>query len=248
MIKKTLLYFLCLFLLLSVFACKKKTPTEPIVPELILPTILYFTASPASIMFGDSSMLSWSTTNATNITINQGVGTVDATGTINVSGFEETRTYTLTAINADGQRTASCMVEVAKWAEVTMVLEPANPIFIWDPITGICVTEFLILISESAGVGGTIDGILIELGDYYSLLHSEIFPGGSFPPYGAISRYCPMVILGQPIIMVIYIEGIDDNGYMIEIEFSYIIYWLESRGTASLQKVVKGANHHKRIR
>jgi len=247
MIRKTLLCFLCLFLFLSVFSCKKKTPTEPVIPELILPVIEYFNASPESMLLGSSSTLSWNTKNATNVTIDQGVGTVPATGTTEVSP-EETTTYTLTATNSDGQRTSSRMVEIKKWAEVTLVLGPANPIFIWDSVTGICVTEFLILISESAGVGGMLEGILIELGDYYSLLHSEIFPGGIFPPYGAFSRYCPMVILGQPIVMGIWVEGTDDNGYMIEIEFVYNIYWSDSRGTASLQKVVKGANHHKKIR
>lgn len=247
MIRKMFLCFICLSLFLSISVCKKKeTPTSPIVPELILPTIEYFTANPTSIMLDTPSVLSWSTQNATNVMIDHGVGTVALTGTVMISPLETT-VYTLTAINSDGQVTASCTVEIKKWAEVAMVLGPANPTFIWDPITGICVTEFLILIGESAGVGGTIDGILIELYDF-SLLHSEIFPGGSFPPYGAISRYCPMVILGQPIVMAIWIEGIDDNGYMIEIEFFYNIYWFDSRGTASLQKIVEGANHHKLIK
>lgn len=247
MIKKTLLYFLCLFLLLSVFSCKKKTPTQPIIPELILPTIVYFTASPASIMFGDSSMLSWSTTNATNITINQGIGTVDATGTINVSGFEETRTYTLTAINADGQRTASCMVEVVKWAELEVALNPELPIFLYDPVYNLCVTEFTVMMTESAGVGGVIDGLLVEAWTDV-LLHSEIFPGGTFGPFGSLSCYCPLVIVGQPNGIVIWIEGMDLNGYMIELYYYFYVYWTQERGTMSLDRIVKGANHHKKIR
>jgi len=50
-------------------------------------------------------------TNATNITIDQGVGTVSAKGTTEVS-LEETTTYTLTATNSDGQKTASCKVVI----------------------------------------------------------------------------------------------------------------------------------------
>ena len=69
MIKKMLLSFLCLSLFLSIPYCKKKLPTTPDIPTVVLPTIAYFTASPTSIMLDSSSTLSWSTTNATNITI-----------------------------------------------------------------------------------------------------------------------------------------------------------------------------------
>ena len=112
MIKKTLLYFLCLSLLLSISACKK-SPTTPDIPALILPSIEYFNANPGSIEFGSDSpvTLSWSVTNATTVTVDQGIGTVSATGTTVVNP-EETTTYTLTATNSDGQRTASCTVEV----------------------------------------------------------------------------------------------------------------------------------------
>lgn len=112
MIKKTLLYFLCLSLLLSISACKK-SPTTPDIPALILPSIEYFNANPESIEFISDSLvtLSWSTTNTTTVTIDQGIGTVSATGTTEVSP-EETTTYILTAKNNDGQRTASCTVEV----------------------------------------------------------------------------------------------------------------------------------------
>jgi len=105
-----LLVFLCLSLFLSIPACKKKTPTEPDIPE-ILPTIEYFNAIPQSIASGESSTLSWKTKNATNAIIDQGIGTVPVTGTKDVSP-EKTITYTLTAINTDGQKSQSCMVDV----------------------------------------------------------------------------------------------------------------------------------------
>lgn len=113
MFKKMLLVVLCFTLFLPISGCKKKLPTQPDIPELILPTIVYFTANPESIEFESDSpvTLSWNTTNATNVTINHGVGTVSDTGTTVVNP-EETTTYTLTAINSDGQRTASCTVQV----------------------------------------------------------------------------------------------------------------------------------------
>jgi len=111
MIKKMLLCFLCLFLFLSIPVCKKKLPTSPDISEVTLPTIQSFTANPTSIASGESSVLSWSTTNATAVSINQGVGNVSATGTAEVSP-EEMTTYTLTATNSDGNTTQSCTIEV----------------------------------------------------------------------------------------------------------------------------------------
>ncbi|MBA7521153.1 hypothetical protein ES705_13256 [subsurface metagenome] len=113
MIKKMLLVFLCFTLFLSIPGCKKKLPTQPDIPVKILPTIEYFNANPDSIEFESDSIitLSWSVKNATNITIDQDVGTVSATDATQVSP-EETTTYTLTATNSDGTRTASCTVEV----------------------------------------------------------------------------------------------------------------------------------------
>jgi len=105
MIKKLLLCFLCLFLFLSIPGCKKKLPTSPDIPEIILPSILLI-ATPTSIMLDSFSTLSWITENATNVTIDQGVGTVSATGTMEVSP-SETTTYTLTATNSTGQGTKS---------------------------------------------------------------------------------------------------------------------------------------------
>ena len=113
MIKKSVLFFLCFMLFLSIPGCKKKLPTQPDIPTKILPSIEYFTATPESISSGESSILSWSVSNATNVTIDQGVGTVSAKATTEVNP-EETTTYTLTATNSDGQKTQACTVEVCE--------------------------------------------------------------------------------------------------------------------------------------
>lgn len=62
------------------------------------PTIEYFNASPSSISSGGSSTLSWSVSGATLVSINQGVGTVAASSTTNVSPTNTT-VYTITASN-----------------------------------------------------------------------------------------------------------------------------------------------------
>ncbi len=75
-----------------------------------LPVISSFTASPSSITAGSSSTLSWSSTGATSLSINQGVGTV--TGTSRTVSPTVTTTYTLTATNSAGTTVASTTVTV----------------------------------------------------------------------------------------------------------------------------------------
>src|SRR5580765_5049691 len=66
-------------------------------------------AAPASITSGQSATLTWSTTNATTVSLNQGIGTVAASGTRSVSPTATT-TYTLTATNSVGTATATATV------------------------------------------------------------------------------------------------------------------------------------------
>lgn len=80
----------------------KATPT---------PTISFFTATPAQIVAGKSSTLSWSVTNATSVTISGVSGTLPNTGSVAVSPTATT-TYTLTANNAVGPTTATVTVVV----------------------------------------------------------------------------------------------------------------------------------------
>ena len=74
------------------------------------PTISSFTASPTTITSGSSSTLSWTTSNATSLSINQGIGTV--TGTSRSVSPTATTTYTLTATNSAGSVTANTTVTV----------------------------------------------------------------------------------------------------------------------------------------
>jgi hypothetical protein len=74
-----------------------------------LPVINYFTASPSSISLGDSTNLSWNVSNATSVTIDNGVGAVGSTGSTVVLPLGTT-TYTLTASNSAGSSTAIASV------------------------------------------------------------------------------------------------------------------------------------------
>jgi len=79
------------------------SPTTPIINS--------FSADSPSITAGESSTLSWSVTDATTVTIDQGVGTIALSGATTVSPITTT-TYTLTATNTAGSVTATTTVTV----------------------------------------------------------------------------------------------------------------------------------------
>ncbi|HXI12429.1 MAG TPA: hypothetical protein VNM92_07265 [Thermoanaerobaculia bacterium] len=80
-------------------------------PPVVKPAIISFTASPNPARTGLPSTLLFSTANATAVTIDQGVGAVALSGTVNVQPTFST-TYTLTATGPGGTTTASVRVEV----------------------------------------------------------------------------------------------------------------------------------------
>jgi len=65
------------------------------------PDINHFSVTPSSIDEGDSATLTWDVSNATSVSIDEGIGSVAASGTESVSPSETTG-YTLTATNSAG--------------------------------------------------------------------------------------------------------------------------------------------------
>jgi hypothetical protein len=83
-----------------------------------VPIITFFSAVPSTITAGESSTLSWSVTDATSVTIDNGVGTVALSGSTTVSPVTTT-TYTLTATNTAGSVTATTTVTVSSELTIT---------------------------------------------------------------------------------------------------------------------------------
>jgi peptidoglycan-associated lipoprotein len=96
--------------------CKKKPvpatppPAQAPAPAPPQPTVT-FSANPASINRGESSTLSWTSTNATQLSIAPGVGTVNAEGSTTVTPTDSA-TYTITASGPGGSATGSATVTV----------------------------------------------------------------------------------------------------------------------------------------
>jgi peptidoglycan-associated lipoprotein len=97
------------------FGCKKKTVAPPPPPPAPAPAparpTVTLQASPATINKGESSTLSWNSTDATQLSIDPGVGAVTAQGSTKVSP-SDTATYTITATGPGGSANASATVTV----------------------------------------------------------------------------------------------------------------------------------------
>src|ERR1039458_4434569 len=126
MFSKRKISIICLAVSVMLLAdgCKKKIPPPPAPPPPApvapvetpappaAPKIAQFTAEPTSIQRGESSVLRWEVSGpVSSVAINQGVGTVQATGNSRVSPASST-TYTLTATGPGGVQTASTTVSV----------------------------------------------------------------------------------------------------------------------------------------
>lgn len=89
----------------------KEEPKQP-PPPPSAPVINEFSAEPGSIDRGQSATLKWSVGNATEISIDQGIGTVQGNGTRRVFPSDST-TYILTARGPGGNANARATVNVA---------------------------------------------------------------------------------------------------------------------------------------
>jgi hypothetical protein len=90
------------------------------------PPTISFTANPTSIASGASSTLTWSTANATSVTIDNGVGSKPASGSASVSPTTTT-TYTLTATGPSGTSTARATVTVTSGTPPPTINFTASP-------------------------------------------------------------------------------------------------------------------------
>lgn len=92
-------------------------------------SISSFTASPTSISSGGSSTLSWQTSNATSLSLDNGIGTV--TGTSKVVSPASTTTYTLTATGPGGSVTSTIKiaVDVSPQSPATLSLDAPSIIY-----------------------------------------------------------------------------------------------------------------------
>jgi peptidoglycan-associated lipoprotein len=109
-------------LLVAVSGCKKKTPVSTPPPPTPAKTqtqtergpaavINSFKADPSTVIRGESATLSWSVSNATEVVIDNGIGTVSSSGSRRVSPSQAV-TYRMTAKGMGGDAIAAVTVNV----------------------------------------------------------------------------------------------------------------------------------------
>jgi hypothetical protein len=118
-----------------------------------LSRIISFSASPASITSGGSSQLCWNVENATTVSINPGVGTVQASACTTVSPTSTT-TYVLTARNGVGSVTASATVTVNAVKVLTFTSSPEFSTMAGSPVVLTWTTQG----ATSVNITGNITG------------------------------------------------------------------------------------------
>jgi hypothetical protein len=85
-------------------------------PGNLLPVISSFLVSSSAVSYGQSAVLSWTTSSANSLSINQGVGSVTGKTSVTVTPAVTT-TYTLTATNGVGSTTSSVTLVVNSGAD-----------------------------------------------------------------------------------------------------------------------------------
>jgi peptidoglycan-associated lipoprotein len=108
-------FFLMVAAAVFTFGCKKPPKAQPPEPKPAPPAAASPTvtlqASPSTINKGDSATLTWNSTDATQLNIDQGVGAVTAQGSTKVTPSDST-TYTITATGPGGSANATATVTV----------------------------------------------------------------------------------------------------------------------------------------
>jgi len=108
----------------GIAGCTQKLPT---LKQVAAPTISSFSVSPASIINGSTTTVSWATAGATSVAITPGTfASTSASGTVVLSPTATT-TYTLTATNTTGSATATLVVTVTPPTLPTISSFTASP-------------------------------------------------------------------------------------------------------------------------
>jgi hypothetical protein len=136
-------------------------PYQSYQPVVYAPVINSFTANPSYIQSGQGILLTWTTTNATTVTLSPGIGSVPTSGSYNLSpGY--TTTYTLSATNSGGSVSASTTVTVAPYvySYPSSSAPVASTVTVADTDTGSILTGGLSGISGNPAMLITLLGLL----------------------------------------------------------------------------------------
>jgi len=127
-IRKTALVFGLIVVAAVSVGCKKKVAATPPAPPPAPPAqpTVTLNASPSTINAGQTVTLSWSSTNATDLEIEPGIGKVAPQGSTPANPTQST-TYTITATGPGGSASATAQVTVNAPPPPPPAAAPAQP-------------------------------------------------------------------------------------------------------------------------
>ena len=111
--KGKFLFFLLAILTVTIFfsGCTEQNIDKENGGTVLIPTINSFTVYPNTIQKGETASLSWVIINATTVSIDNGIGTVESSGNHLISP-DITTIYTITASNLEEQKTKTVKIIV----------------------------------------------------------------------------------------------------------------------------------------
>jgi outer membrane protein OmpA-like peptidoglycan-associated protein len=117
---------LLLLLFLAWRSCRRNRSARWLRPATLAlhPPTVSLSANPASVKQGQCATLTWSSTNASNVSIEPGVGKVDPSGSKQVCPASTTQ-YTISVAGEGGSRTAATTVSVAALAPKAIIFAEA---------------------------------------------------------------------------------------------------------------------------
>lgn len=128
------------------------TSNTTVTVNQVAPTI-QITAQPTAVSAGGSSTLTWSTSNATSVSIDHGIGSVSAqSGTVSTGSISQTTTFTATAQGPGGTTTATATVTVSQVA-VTLTASPTSISAAGQAVTLTWTSTDAVSVSIDQGVG-----------------------------------------------------------------------------------------------
>jgi hypothetical protein len=141
----------------------------------VAPSIASFTATPSTIVAGASTVLSWVVSDATTVSIDNGVGVRPVTGTATVSPAATTA-YTLTATGAGGQTAKNTTVTVTPQCPPPTLVITSFPRGMLQPVGGALPTDSYTL-TNSGETTATIN--LTQTGSFFTQSPSSFTLGKS---------------------------------------------------------------------
>jgi len=123
-------------------------------PSGQLPVIGTFSSSPSTVNPGGTSTLSWNVTGANSVSIDNGIGQVNAAGTMAVSPATSI-VYTISATNSAGTLTSSAAITVSSAPPVAFAVTSVTANISPTIFTGSCPKTFTLYANITANGPGT---------------------------------------------------------------------------------------------